>query len=172
MRVTSSEGLGGQPGMPWRTRLNDLSGRTVVTLTLPLAGHASLGVCDNQPPSCDGARNGEVPPLAARRQCADDADRSANSKANDEQDDTTHGRDLSAVSGVPACKALIATFVVPSQSCHQLLGAWACRIGRVRQKRLGVPALKFGGQLPMMEDLDAAPPATSIGEASANGFVV
>jgi hypothetical protein len=82
---------GGPPAMPWRVRLNDLLGRTVAILTLPSVGHASLGVCDNQPTSRDGARNGEPPPLAARCQRTNEADRTADSEAKDEQDETAHG---------------------------------------------------------------------------------
>jgi hypothetical protein len=72
-------------------RLSDLSDRAVAILTSLLVGQALLGVCDSEPPSGYGARNGQVPPLAAGRQRTNETDRTADGKAKYEQDEAAHG---------------------------------------------------------------------------------
>lgn len=139
---------------------------------MPRAGDAAFGVCYRQPPCSDGARDGEVPPRTARRSVPDEADDTAKQEADDKQDGAPHAHNLLAVPWMLGSKTLVAMFVVPSKTCHQLLRISACRVWRLGQEVLGIAASKRDGHPPAMEDLHVPVLAPSTCETEVDGPIL
>lgn len=77
---------------------------------------------------------------------------------------------LPAVASVLACEALVAALVVSSEASHQLLGFCTRRVRCLGQEVLGVVPSERCRNAPMMEDLDVAILAASVGEAEVRGL--